>query len=415
MLKKTTLKAKIIIGFSISFALLAGLVSSLLVMSGIATRSDNPAYYHRLEIIVGVTFEVLIFVAMFGLAFWLSRYSRVNIENVTKAINAMALGDTSIKIEKLADDEFGHLVDEMNVLTESTKEFADIAEEVAKGNLTVEVKPRSEKDTLGVALQKMIESNHHALTNISEGAFQVMTSSAQVASASESLAQGSTEQASAIEQITASISEVADNTRKNAEEAGRAANMIAEVICDVQEENREMAQMLEAMGDINESSESISKIIKVIDDIAFQTNILALNAAVEAARAGDAGKGFAVVAEEVRNLAAKSAQAASETAELIEDSIVKVNAGSQIAQETHKSLEAVTNVVKESEALINSIAESSNYQATAVAQIDQAIGQISQVVQTNSATSEECAAASDELSGQAAKMRDLLAIYNLGN
>ncbi len=415
MLKKTTLKAKIIIGFSISFALLVGLVSSLLVMSGIATRSDNPAYYHRLEIIVGVTFEVLIFAAMFGLAFWLSKYSRVNIENVTKAINAMALGDTSIKIEKLADDEFGHLVDEMNILTESTKEFADIAEEVAKGNLTVTVNPRSEKDTLGVALQKMIESNHHALTNISEGAFQVMTSSAQVASASESLAQGSTEQASAIEQITASISEVADNTRKNAEEAGRAANMIAEVISDVQEENKEMAQMLEAMGDINESSESISKIIKVIDDIAFQTNILALNAAVEAARAGDAGKGFAVVAEEVRNLAAKSAQAASETAELIEDSIVKVNAGSQIAQETHKSLEAVTNVVKESEALINNIAESSNYQATAVAQIDQAIGQISQVVQTNSATSEECAAASDELSEQAAKMRDLLAIYNLGN
>ena len=415
MLKKTTLKAKIIIGFSISFALLVGLVSSLLVMSGIATRSDNPAYYHRLEIIVGVTFEVLIFAAMFGLAFWLSKYSRVNIENVTKAINAMALGDTSIKIEKLADDEFGHLVDEMNILTESTKEFADIAEEVAKGNLTVTVNPRSEKDTLGVALQKMIESNHHALTNISEGAFQVMTSSAQVASASESLAQGSTEQASAIEQITASISEVADNTRKNAEEAGRAANMIAEVISDVQEENKEMAQMLEAMGDINESSESISKIIKVIDDIAFQTNILALNAAVEAARAGDAGKGFAVVAEEVRNLAAKSAQAASETAELIEDSIVKVNVGSQIAQETHKSLEAVTNVVKESEALINNIAESSNYQATAVAQIDQAIGQISQVVQTNSATSEECAAASDELSEQAAKMRDLLAIYNLGN
>ena len=190
---------------------------------------------------------------------------------------------------------------------------------------------------------------------------------------------------------------------------------MARAIADVKQGNKQMQDMMTAMQDINKSSESISKIIKTIDDIAFQTNILALNAAVEAARAGEAGKGFAVVAEEVRSLAAKSAAASGETAELIEESIDRVNAGSKIADETAKAMEEIARVVQESEAIINSIAESSNYQATAVAQIEQAITQVSQVVQTNSATSEQCAAASEELSNQASRMREMLSIYNLGS
>ena len=166
---------------------------------------------------------------------------------------------------------------------------------------------------------------------------------------------------------------------------------------------------------LSQKSTLIAGIVDSINQIAKQTNLLALNAAIEAARAGEAGKGFAVVAEEVRSLAAKSAEAASETAELIEDSIGKVNAGSKIADDTAKALEAITHVVQESEGIINGIAESSNYQATAVAQIEQAISQVSQVVQNNSATSQECASASEELSNQAARMRELLSIYNLGS
>jgi len=286
---------------------------------------------------------------------------------------------------------------------------------MAEGNFAIEVTPKSEEDVMGLALKKMVQGNKYAIGNIRDAAYLVTTGSSQVASASEALAEGSTEQASAIEQITASISAVAEGTKRNAVQANTAADLMKQAIANVKKGNEEMDEMVVAMSDINQSSESISKIIKVIDDIAFQTNILALNAAVEAARAGDAGKGFAVVADEVRNLAAKSAGAAAETAELIQNSIRKVEVGSRIATNTAEALQEITEVVKQSESLIVEIAEASNYQATAITQIDQAIEQVSEVVQTNSATSEECAAASVELSNQAGRVRELVSVYKLGD
>ncbi|MBR6626367.1 MAG: methyl-accepting chemotaxis protein [Lachnospiraceae bacterium] len=344
----------------------------------------------------------------------LGKTMRTSMGKITDATRAIAIGKVDIELKKDRQDEFGDLMDEYQKMIESTKEQAMILQEVAEGNMNVQVVPRSEEDLIGNSLKMMAEKNRYTLRNIQDATNQVMTGARQVAGASEALAQGSAEQASAIEEITAAITEVADKTRQNASQANEAAEIVTKAIEDVKAGNAQMVEMLSAMQDINKAAESISKIIKVIDDIAFQTNILALNAAVEAARAGEAGKGFAVVAEEVRNLAAKSAQAASETADLIEDSIAKIHAGSEIANTTYKSLEEVTEAVKKNEELVNNIADASNYQATAVAQINQAIGQVAEVVQTNSATSEECAAAGEELENQVMRMEELLSVYNLG-
>lgn len=339
----------------------------------------------------------------------------LSVRDLSGAAEKIAMGHVNIELVKRGNDEFGDLIDQYRRVIDNIKDQSTIAEEVSNGNLTVTVNPKSSDDMLGNALKKLVDDNLHTLSNISDAGTQVTISSSQVASASQALAQGSTQQASAIQEITASIDEIAEKTKQNAEQANEAAKLVVNAIEDVKKGNKQMEDMVAAMSDINKASESISKIIKVIDDIAFQTNILALNAAVEAARAGEAGKGFAVVAEEVRSLAAKSASAAGETAELIEDSIGKVSMGSKIADDTARALETITSVVQESEVIINGIAESSNYQATAVAQIEQAITQVSQVVQTNSATSQQCAASSEELSNQAARMRDMLSIYNLGD
>ena len=230
---------------------------------------------------------------------------------------------------------------------------------------------------------------------------------------SQAISQGAAEQAGAIEELTASITQIAEQTRLNAQSANEASELTYGAKGGAERGNAQMKAMQQAMADINDSSQSIGKIIKVIDDIAFQTNILALNAAVEAARAGVHGKGFAVVAEEVRNLAARSANAAKETTALIEGSVKKTEAGTRIADETAKALINIVNGVEKAAQLVGEIAAASETQAGAITQVNGGIEQVSQVVQNNSATSEETAASSEELSSQAELLKSMVGRFTL--
>ncbi|MDG0813666.1 methyl-accepting chemotaxis protein [Cohnella rhizosphaerae] len=227
------------------------------------------------------------------------------------------------------------------------------------------------------------------------------------------LSQGSTEQASSVEQLTVSLEEISSQTRLNADNSVLASNLAEQTRSNAAHGNGRMREMLRAMDDINEASGSISKIIKVIDEIAFQTNILALNAAVEAARAGQHGKGFAVVAEEVRNLAARSAGAAKETTAMIEGSIRNVENGMKIAGDTADALEKMLGDVDRVAQLVEGISKASGEQAAGITQINQGLLQVSQVIQTNSSTSEESAAASEELTGQADMLRGQVSRFRI--
>ena len=307
------------------------------------------------------------------------------------------------------------LNDTINTIKGYISEIAHTLGSIAGGDLTGNITSEYKGDftELKNSINLIAESLNEVMSEINTAADQVATGSFQVSAGNQSISQGATEQASSIEELTASITQIARQIEINAENSTKSNEMALEMKTAAIQGNEQMKNMLLSMDEINESSEKISKIIKVIDDIAFQTNILALNAAVEAARAGVHGKGFAVVAEEVRNLAARSANAAKETTDLIEGSIKKVGAGTKIAQDTAVALNKIVSSVEQTVNLGEEIAQASAEQASGIAQINQGVEQMSQVVQTNSATAEEGAAASEELSGQAELLKEKIGQFKL--
>ncbi|MCX8042841.1 MAG: methyl-accepting chemotaxis protein [Desulfobacterota bacterium] len=325
----------------------------------------------------------------------------------------VAIGDVSATLDIEQKDEIGMLAAAMNNMVNNLRELVRAAERIAEGDLTVSVKPLSERDALGNALKHMVEKLSNVVAEINISSSNVAAGAEQMSSTSQSMSQGATEQASALEEISSSMNEIASQTKQNAENATQANRLAGEAKEYAARGNQQVGEMVNAMKEISESSRNISKIIKVIDEIAFQTNLLALNAAVEAARAGKHGKGFAVVAEEVRNLAARSAKAAKETAEMIESAVRKIEEGASMADRTAEALSEIVHAATKVTDLVAEIAAASNEQAQGVSQVTQALGQIDQVTQQNTAHAEESASAAEELSSQAMLLQQLIGTFKL--
>ncbi len=335
------------------------------------------------------------------------------IQSSIRVAHQIADGDLTCTLDTSGKDEMSALAHSMEKLVGSEREVSRVMSRLAGGDWTVDVAVRSEQDELGRAVISMVQQMGNMLKHVRVSVDEVTSGTTQISAASQTLSQGATETAASLEEISASATEIGQQAKHNAETATQANQLATAAKTAAETGSQRMQGLNSSMAAITESSAQIAKIIKTIDDIAFQTNILALNAAVEAARAGRHGKGFAVVAEEVRSLAARSAKAARETADLIEGSKGRVDEGNRMAKETAAALaEIVGGIVKVGD-LVGEMAAASNEQAHGIAQISQGLGQIDQVTQQNTATAEETAAASEELSGQADELRALIGQFKL--
>lgn len=344
------------------------------------------------------------------------------LKRLSVSANEIADGNLEIDVNVNSSDETGQVAQGLSRTVVRLKDYikyidevSSVLDEIAEGNIVFELRQDyvGEFSKIKVALLKIQTKFTQTLSEIAVAAEQVSSGSDQLASGAQQLSQGAMQQASSVEELSATIMDISHDIAKNADNAKLANEISVESSNEVEYGNKQMTHMISAMEEIRSASNQINNIIKAIDDIAFQTNILALNAAVEAARAGAAGKGFAVVADEVRNLAGKSAEAAKNTTNLIETAIAAVENGTKIVDETAQSLGKIVESAKRSTVVINEISDATANQSASINQVTVGVNQISEVVQTNSATAEETAAASEELSGQANLLKELIEQFKL--
>ena len=355
---------------------------------------------------------VLNLVALVSLVVYVLRSVIKPLLYITRQVKPLQEGRLDLEINISSKNELGRLAEtikqSMGRVEEYVGDISRVMGELAQGNFDVHTSTQYIGDfqSIETALDVFTNAVSDAMGNIVQAEHRVSDHAEQLSSGAQALAQGATEQASAVEELYATVDDLSKSASRNVEAAANAQRNAKLTSEQVSLSSQQMEEMVAAMKDIADASEQISKIIATIEDIAFQTNILALNAAVEAARAGSAGKGFAVVADEVRSLASKSDEAAKATKDLIENSVQATGRGSRIVSEVSDSLGRALELVVQSDDAIRSITEAVHQEAESLSQVSEGIGQISSVVQTNSASSEESAAVSSELFEQVHLLED---------